>query len=228
MQKITACFPDAVGFLKELEANNNREWFNANKKRYEREVREPAREFIRQFRPVLESISAYFEADDAKSGGSLMRIYRDTRFREDKTPYKTNIGIQFRHLGGKDVHAPGFYLHIDSQQLFVGVGAWRPASEALKLIRERIDEKPEEWLAIVNGDKLKPFERGGESLKRAPKGYSVDHPLIDEFNRTSHIAIAEADVSLAADSKLGDWVASHYRAASDYAAFLCAALGVDF
>ncbi len=109
-----ACFPKGtIPFLKMLVKNNSREWFHENKANYELVIREPALDFIKAMAPELEKISPHFRALPKKVGGSLMRVYRDTRFAKDKTPYKTNIGIQFRHELGKDVHAPGFYLHIE-------------------------------------------------------------------------------------------------------------------
>ncbi|MEC8943585.1 MAG: TIGR02453 family protein, partial [Acidobacteriota bacterium] len=102
--------PATFAFMRELAANNNREWFNANKPRYEGVLRAVALEFIRDFEPQLWDISPYFCADDRKVGGSLFRIYRDVRFSKDKSPYKIYTGVQFRHAYGKDAHAPGFYL----------------------------------------------------------------------------------------------------------------------
>ena len=105
--------PELFAFLRELAANNDREWFQANKERYETVVKEPAMGFIGDFGAPLSGISKHFVADPRPVGGSLLRIYRDTRFAKDKTPYKTMVGIQFRHEVGKDIHAPGFYLHLD-------------------------------------------------------------------------------------------------------------------
>ena len=118
----------ALQFLAELEANNNREWFAQNKPRYEELVREPALDFIVAMGSELQKLSPHLEAIPKRVGGSLMRVYRDTRFGKDKTPYKTNIGIQFRHRMGKDVHCPGFYLHISNDEIFLGAGMWRPAN----------------------------------------------------------------------------------------------------
>ena len=78
-----------------------------------------------------------------------MRVYRDTRFSKDKTPYKTNIGIQFRHELGRDAHAPGYYLHIEPQQAFIGAGLWRPPADALRAIRDRIAARPDEWRRAI-------------------------------------------------------------------------------
>ena len=100
--------PTIFQFLEELADNNHRVWFQENKGRYDAEVLEPSLAFIRAFQPRLKKISAYFVASDRRVGGSLMRVYRDTRFAKGASPYKTNVGIQFRHEFGQDVHAPGF------------------------------------------------------------------------------------------------------------------------
>ncbi|MCA9520487.1 MAG: TIGR02453 family protein, partial [Myxococcales bacterium] len=112
---------ETLDFLEELSLNNNRDWFTAHKPRYESFVRDPALAFVRAMAPRLERLAPSLIADDRKMGGSLMRIYRDTRFSKDKTPYKTNIGIHFRHKSAKDVHAPGLYVHVGLDGHFVGV-----------------------------------------------------------------------------------------------------------
>ena len=126
------------GFLDELAANNDRAWFEANKARYEALVREPALEFIAAMGPLLTGFAPNFRAEPRRVGGSLMRVHRDTRFARDKAPYKTNIGIQFRHALGKDVHAPGFYLHVSSSECFLGAGCWHPEADALGRIRQLV------------------------------------------------------------------------------------------
>ena len=115
-------------FLRELKANNERPWFEANKARYRAEVRDPMLDFIAAFAEPLSEISPHFRADPRPNGGSLFRIYRDTRFSKDKTPYKTNVGAHFRHEAGKDAHAPGFYLHLEPGMCFAGCGIWHPDS----------------------------------------------------------------------------------------------------
>ncbi len=132
--------PSLFQFLEELAGNNNRPWFQQNKGRYEREVLEPAMAFIRAFQPRLKRVSPYFVASDRRVGGSLMRVYRDTRFARDSEPLKTNVGIQFRHELGRDIHAPGFYVHIAPDECFLAVGLWRPEPDALGRIRQAIVE----------------------------------------------------------------------------------------
>ena len=119
--------PEFFEFLLELRSNNDRDWFQANKGRYERDVKNPLLRFIEDFEPRLHSISSHYIADAHANGGSMFRIYRDLRFSKDKSPYKTQAAAQFRHEEGKTAHAPGFYLHIAPGEVFAGVGMWQPA-----------------------------------------------------------------------------------------------------
>jgi uncharacterized protein (TIGR02453 family) len=166
-------------FLKDLADHNDRTWFAANKDRYEREVRDPFLEFIADAGTPLRKLSKRLVADPKPSGGSMFRIYRDTRFSKDKSPYKTNIAAHFR-LGKKDSSGPGYYLHIEPGQSMVGGGIWQPHPELLSTIRHRIIEKPEDWKKV----RTKVGE-DGDSLKRPPAGFDPAHPLIDDIKRKS-------------------------------------------
>jgi len=216
-------------FLEELAANNNREWFEANKGRYESLVREPALDFISAMAPSLSEFAPNFRADPRKMGGSLMRVFRDTRFSRDKTPYKTNIGIQFRHALGKDVHAPGFYLHIADDGCFLGVGCWHPEGDALGRIRERIAEDPERWFAVRDDKKFRSFwGLTGDSLARPPRGYAADHPAIEDLKRKDFIALASLSPAEIIDPNLTDRATTRFTAGAPLMAFLCTAVGVAY
>jgi len=180
----------SLPFLSELKANNNRAWFQENKCRYESLIRIPSLNFIEDMGPLIsERLSSYFLAVPKKVGGSLMRVYRDTRFSKDKTPYKTNVGIQFRHVQGKDVHAPGFYVHLEPGNCFLGAGIWRPESRSLLKIREFIADNPSSWTNAINDKSFKKnWHFIGDSLIRPPRGFNKEHPLIDELKRKSFIA----------------------------------------
>src|SRR4030095_12093923 len=102
--------PAIFKFLTDLKKHNDRDWFKANKPRYEECLLQPALSFISDFGPHLHKVSKHFVADPRPVGGSLFRIYRDTRFAKDKSPYKTHVGIHFRHEAGRDVRGPVFYL----------------------------------------------------------------------------------------------------------------------
>src|ERR1700754_5124398 len=137
--------PEFFQFLADLQDHNDREWFAANKQRYETEVLEPALAFIEDFGYRLAEISPHMRADPRRVGGSLFRIYRDTRFAKDKTPYKTHTGMHFRHAAAKDVHAPGYYLHLEPDHVYGGGGIWRPDTATAHRIREAIAAKPKQW-----------------------------------------------------------------------------------
>ncbi len=172
--------PALFDFLRELKLNNDRAWFEENKDRYEAVVREPLLRFIADFAPYLAKISPHFEADARKMGGSLFRIYRDVRFSPDKSPYKTHAGIQFRHESARDAHAPGFYLHLEPDNVFTAIGVWQPDAETLGRIRDAIVAHPDRWQQIFGDEKFAAtFTLEGEKFKTAPRGYDPHHPLIE-------------------------------------------------
>ena len=223
-------FPRAtVRFLEELAANNERAWFQANKHRYEEDVLGPALDFIGAMGPRLERVSRHFVAIPKRVGGSLMRVYRDTRFSRNKAPYKTNIGIQFRHELGKDVHAPGFYVHIEPGVCFLGVGLWHPESGALAAIRDSIVDDPAAWRRARNAKRFRErFELSGDSLKRAPRGYPADHPCIEDLKRKDFIGVSDFNIREAGDGGFADRVAADFAAAKPLMKFLCEALKLRF
>lgn len=216
-----------IDFLNELNKNNNREWFKANKERYEVDVLDVALRFIQSMQDPLAEFAPHFTAIPTRVGGSLMRVYRDTRFSKNKLPYKTNIGIQFRHERAKDVHSPGYYVHIDPAEVFIGVGMWRPDSEPLRQIRERIVARPGEWRRAIGSAAFKRhFSLGGESLKRPPRGFDAEHPLIDDIKRKSFIAVRTMSVNDCLKAQFQRSVETSFKQVSDYMEFLCSAVGV--
>jgi uncharacterized protein (TIGR02453 family) len=119
--------PGLFEFLRDLARHNDRAWFQANQRRYEAEVKAPMLRFIEDFGAPLKRISAQFLADPRPVGGALFRIHRDTRFSTDKSPYKTNAAAHFRHReGSRDVHAPGFYLHLEPSGSMEGAACGIP------------------------------------------------------------------------------------------------------
>jgi uncharacterized protein (TIGR02453 family) len=221
--------PETLSFLAELAENNNRDWFSANRERYEENVLDVALRFIDSMQDPLAGFAPHFVAQATRVGGSLMRIYRDTRFSKNKLPYKTNIGIQFRHEEAKNVHAPGYYLHVEPTQVFLGVGMWRPEPEPLGRIRERIAAKPAEWRRAV-GDATfrRHFELSGESLTRPPRGFDKDHELIADIRRKSFIAVKNLDVDACLRPRFQQGVEAAFRAGSPLMRFLCKSVGVPF
>jgi len=221
--------PELFAFFRELERNNNKQWFQSNRERYEQEVRLPLQRFIMDFQQPLERISRHFRADPRPVGGSLFRIYRDVRFSPDKSPYKTHGGIQFRHEQGKDVHAPGFYLHLEPDNVFAAVGLWRPDSHALGRIRETIASDPRAWLrAKTDPEFNRQYELGGDSLKRAPQGYDPGHPQIEDLKRKDFIAHVSLSEQQACAADFPDRYARLCIAAAPFMRFLTEALDLPW
>jgi len=220
---------DTIAFLSELAVNNNRDWFQAHKPRYEAAVREPALAFIEAIAPGLERISPHFVASSRRTGGSLMRIYRDMRFSPNKLPYKTNIGIQFRHALGKDVHAPGFYVHIEPGSCFFGAGIWRPDSAALAAIRTHIADSPTAWKRARDAKRFTArFTLKGEQLKRIPRGYDADHSLADDLRRKDFIGVTSYEIGDITESTYLREVLEAISDAKPLMRFLCQAIDVPF
>ena len=216
-------------FLRELAENNDRDWFKANGERYEEVVREPALQFISDFGTRIDEVSTHFLAVPKKVGGSLFRIHRDVRFSRDKRPYKTHIGVHFRHEQHRDAHAPGFYLHIEPGSVFMGGGMWRPHPEALRAIRQQIVGDADGWAEVTGSPGLGgELELGGESLKRAPRGFDASHPRIDDIKRKSFMAVARLNQTrLLGAGFLEDFTAL-CAAASPLMRFVCRATGVPY
>lgn len=216
-------------FLRELADNNNRPWFQENKPRYEEHVKGPATAFITDFAPHLSKVSKHFVADPSPVGGSLFRIYRDTRFSNHKTPYKTSIGIWFTHESGKDVHAPGYYLHIATDDVWAGCGIWRPDADALGAIREAIVTDGTAWKRARNPKRFTgAWTLGGDSLKRAPRGFDPEHPLIEDLRRKDFVAQAKLTKKTLLGPDLPEVLAGLYRDGASLQRFLCRALGLRY
>ncbi len=183
-----------VPFLMQLAANNDRDWFKANEKRYEALVRGPSLAFVRAIRAPLAELAPHLVADDRKVGGSMFRIFRDTRFSKDKTPYKTHLGIHFRHAATtKDVHAPGFYLGIGPDEIMCGGGIWHPPPETLRAVRDAIVARPDVWAEARKGVPA----MWGEQAKRVPAGYDAAHPHAEDLKRkdfVSSVPLTAADI----------------------------------
>jgi uncharacterized protein (TIGR02453 family) len=221
--------PDFFRFFKQLKENNNREWFNDNKSRYLASVVEPMGVFISCMAPHLKRISPHYLADPRPNGGSMFRIYRDTRFSKDKTPYKTHAACHFRHVAGRTAHAPGFYAHFGPGELMFGGGVWQPDSQRLALIRAAIADNPAAWSKISKARAVKV--RGGiqgERLQRPPKGYNPEHPHIEDLKLRSFYVMSAVEPKLARSPDLPREVAGAFRAAAPLSRFVCEALDLSF
>lgn len=219
---------DLFRFLEELKANNDRIWFKSNQARFEQTVREPLLAFIAAFEEPLANISPSMLAIAKKSGGSMFRIHRDTRFSKDKSPYKTWAAVQFRHEAGRDAHAPCYYLHLAPGDVFVGAGIWHPDRAALDAIRVLIDEKPAKWVKARDAVLLAGWDLEGDALKRIPRGYAAEHPLADDLRRKDFIAVRRLSEQDVVQSGFLQRYTDLCREPIELMKFLTEALGLPF
>ncbi|MEX0273369.1 MAG: DUF2461 domain-containing protein [Flavobacteriaceae bacterium] len=172
---------DTFSFLKSLEGNNNREWFNDHKtdfKLHEKNVKT-------FFEQVMENLGKH----DAIERMKMFRIYRDVRFSKDKSPYKTHLAGSFTREGAR--LRGGYYLHLKPNDSLVATGFWQPNKDDLHRIRKELEVNAEEFRQVVNGEKLKGLwgELMGEELKTAPKGFDKQHPDIDLIRKKQYIFV---------------------------------------
>jgi uncharacterized protein (TIGR02453 family) len=176
----------SLDFLSKLKDNNNKPWFEANKPAFEK----AKSEFLTFTEALLKEVAAFdpkMERLQAKE--CVYRIYRDVRFSSDKTPYKTHFGAFFAE-GGKKSTGPGYYVHIDPNEVFLGCGIYMPEAPILQKIRQEIDYNGDKLMEILNKPSFKKvypkmWEEG--KLSRPPKGYEASHQHIELLKLKSYI-----------------------------------------
>lgn len=180
-----------LSFLKELENNNNREWFNENRSQYENAKME-FEALINSIIPGIYKFDPQIGTPDTKK--SIFRIFRDVRFSKDKSPYKTNFG-SFIAKGGRKGGFAGYYLHIQPGKSFIGGGMYMPHSDTLKAVRSEVLYHVDEFKKIIQNKQFqKYFEMvEGERLKRPPKGFPADFPDIELLKLKSFVVLNRLD-----------------------------------
>ena len=216
-------------FLRALARNNSREWFQAHKADYETQVRAPFLRLLQDLQPDLAAISTQYRADPRPVNGSLFRIHRDTRFANDKTPYKTHAGARLFHQRFRELDSPSFYIHVQPGHCFVGAGIWHPEAPTRRRIREFISENPQGWRKAVHSPAFRRrFELGGEVLQRIPRGFPADHPLAEDLKRQSFVASTPLEDSTVLGPQLRRSVASALQGLAPLVDYLCASLDLEF
>ncbi|MHB8447228.1 MAG: DUF2461 domain-containing protein [Rudaea sp.] len=220
---------NTFAFLRALDRNNNRPWFHAHQADYERHVREPFLQLIADLQAPLAKISTHMRADPRKAGGSLFRVHRDTRFANDKTPYKPWAGARLFHERRREVAAPSFYLHIAPRDCFAGGGIWHPEAPTLKRIRDFLADNPAAWKRATQSKAFREhFAFWGESLSRPPRGHDPNHELIEDLKRKNFAAGAEFTEALACSSELLPFAVTTFKRMAPMIDYLCAALELEF
>jgi uncharacterized protein (TIGR02453 family) len=197
---------------------------------------------IRDMAAPLASISPSLVADARPIGGSLFRIYRDTRFSANKAPYKTHIGISFFHAATKStarglagnaamgrLDAPVLYLHIEPSGCFTGGGIWHPQAPTLKRLRDFMIDNPRSWQKLKSAKAFTQyFELTGETLSRPPRGYAADHALLEDLKRKDIVASSALTEREVLGPELVATLMKRFRAMRPLLEWLCMALEIEF
>jgi uncharacterized protein (TIGR02453 family) len=218
--------PEGVEFLAKLARNNRREWFQPRKETFETHVKQPMRELVEALNASLKTFAPEFVTEPDKA---IYRIYRDTRFSPDKTPYKTHIAASFYRRGGCGHGTGGFYVAVSPKEVAIGGGVYMPEPDLLSAIRGRIVSNHEELRAILRARPVRRLlgDLQGEQLTRVPKGFAPDHPAADLLRYKRFILYVELPPTLASSPELYGEVLQRFRAMQPFLQFLTAARPVS-
>jgi len=191
---------ETLKFLRALKRNNRREWFNSHRDDYERHVREPMTAIVER---LAEDFRAFAPELIASPKVSMYRIYRDTRFSENKAPYKTHVAAVFPTRGLAKHEGAGLYFHISAQEVWVGGGMYAPQPPQLAAVREHIAANVNQLRAIVESPRFRRRvgQLDGDKLTRVPRGFPKDHAAAEYLKYRHFIAGAEFPGAFAASPK---------------------------
>lgn len=214
---------EAIDFLRKLKRNNKREWFEARRDIYERELKQPMLALIEQ---LLRGMMDYAPNHLRPPQRCLLRIYRDTRFSADKSPYKTNLAAWWTRNGLEKTSGGGYYLHLSATELIIAAGVYMPPKEQLFAIRNHLVAHYKEFGRLIRNKKLRAKYdiHDPNSLTRPPKGFPVDHPAMEWIKWRQWGVIATLPASEALKSGLAKSIEERFRLAAPLVDFLNAPL----
>ena len=228
---MTTYFSDrSFRFLRALARNNERAWFQAHKADYDAHVRAPFLQLLVDLQPALADVSEHYRADPKPVGGSLFHLHRDTRFANDKTPYKRWQGARLFHARGRQVEAPSFYLHLEPGACFIGAGLWHPESATQRILRQFIFDNPGSWKAAAHAPAFRrrfDFETA-EKLVRPPRGFPADFAFIDDLKHRNFVAVRALDDAVFTGPRLRQAIEKDLQGLAPFVDYLCAALDLEF
>jgi uncharacterized protein (TIGR02453 family) len=213
-------FPAAgLAFIRKLKRNNHREWFLKNKPTYEEYVHQPMIELVNALATEFATFAPEIVASPKVS---LYRIYRDTRFSKDKSPYKTHVAAGFPHRNLEKNQGAGLYLHITSTEFLIGGGLYNPQSEDLAAVRRHISLYYKQLTAILNARQFRRLFGGltGEQLLRVPRGFPADHPAADFLRHKQFLAMRLLPAAEVTTPRFGSVVLESFRALHPLIQFL--------
>jgi uncharacterized protein (TIGR02453 family) len=217
-------FPSVgLTFLRDLKANNDRDWFTPRKMVYEQTVKRPMTELVLALGEAFQEFAPDMVVDPAKC---IYRIYRDVRFSNDKSPYKTHVAASFYPRGIPKHAGAGYYVHIAPEEVLIGGGAYMPGGPELLAIRQKITAMPEEIRAIIANRNFKKLfgELEGEKLKRLPKGFSPDDPAADLLVYKQFLASVTLPAEAATEKKFFNELVKCFKGITPLIEFLNAPL----
>jgi uncharacterized protein (TIGR02453 family) len=211
--------PEGITFLRGLKRHNTREWFQPRKEIYEEKVKAPMLELVTALMQRMANFAPDYIADPNKA---IYRVYRDTRFSKDKTPYKTHIAAIFKHRDLEKHSGAGFYFSVAPDEIEVGGGVYLPMPEHLLAIRNYLAENHEEFRRIAASRDVRRLfgEVSGESLSRVPKGFAADHPAVDLLRMKQFLLFRTLEAPLATTPKLFRELVSRFQAMAPFLEFL--------
>jgi len=215
-----AGFPKEMGvFFRSLKRNNRREWFQPRKDAFELHVKGPMTELVEGLNREFAKFARHYVTDPKKA---IFRIYRDTRFSPDKTPYKTHIAASFGWRGGEHMAVSGYYLSVSSDRIEVAGGIYHPAPDTMLLVRTHIAANYQELRRILanKGLRQRMGALQGDELTRAPKGFDPGHPAIDLIKKKDWLLDTTLDPALATTPRLHREIADRFRAMTPFIEFL--------
>jgi uncharacterized protein (TIGR02453 family) len=215
-----SAFPtEGLQFLRSLKRHNNRDWFQKHKDIYEHSIKGPMEDLI----SALATDFAKFAPEMlATPKASAYRIYRDTRFSKDKSPYKTHVAAVFPRSGLGKHEGAGFYLHISPTELLIAGGLYMPLPEDLNAVRQGIAADPRSFLKVIGSAQFKRFfgAMEGEQLSRVPRGFPVDHPAADYLKYKQFLASRTLPPETATEASFYGVVVQTFRAMAPFIRFL--------
>jgi uncharacterized protein (TIGR02453 family) len=213
--------PEALTFLRSLKRNNRREWFQPRKEIFETKLKTPMIQLVEAINAELLHFAPDHITDPKKA---VYRIYRDTRFSADKTPYKTHIAAIFPHRGLEKHSSAGFYFHITAKEVGVGAGSYMPGPDELRAVRAWLAENHAEFRAAARRPQKTLGKLDGSAVTRMPKGFAPGHPAEDLIRMKQWLYWVELDVKLATSARLLPELVKRFRAAAPVIAMLNAPL----
>ncbi len=203
--------PEMVRFLRSLRRNNRREWFQPRKHLFEQHVKEPMLELIGAINTDLAKFAPEYVTEPKSA---IFRIYRDTRFSADKTPYKTHIAASFARRGGERLGAGGFYFSVSQEVIEVAAGIWHPERDVMLAVRNHIAETHQELSRILGDKKARKLagELKGDALSRSPKGFDPSHPAAQFIRMKDWVLDVRLEADLATTPRLHGAIVERFRA----------------